>query len=62
MLLWPKSVILRDAKCRYVNVFIKIVAMISIIMVSVAILCVMLNVIILSDITVVNILMLLWCV
>ncbi len=45
MLLWPKSVILRDARCRYTNVFIKIVAMLSIIMVSVAMLCVMLNVI-----------------
>jgi len=57
---FPKSVILWDAGCRYANVFIKIVAMMSIIMVSVAVLCVMLNVIILSDITLVNILMLLW--
>ncbi len=45
MLLWPKSAILKDARCRYANVFIKSFAIMSIIMVSIAMLCVMLNVI-----------------
>ncbi len=44
MMLWSTSVSLMGAKCRYANVFTKIVALISNIIFSVAMMCVMLNV------------------